>query len=481
MIWGVVFYIVLARLTGSERLYNRPWTQRCDIELLNEQPSLHDRIEVPRLWRVKDDDFAAMKVDDLSIYAHQHVMVGHGHSIVESGGEGSFKTTLEVYLNYLETGHLPSWQQAKPKCPRVERDTTGLYVFDRGGFMRANPALQTRAHVPHLWPRSAWQRQRNHLKINNLVLGTEAQLGAINTYLLLGGNGSGVPFHAHTDSIARVHQGQKLWLFYPPDSLPPASVHKYASIAQWLETHDYTADLNLRMCLTRPGDVLYIPANWHHATINYGTILAFASQPHLALQQPLGYLVAAAQLIAQGRLNDAKEVVNALEELSLSSAEQHQLAEVKFSLYLEVVRKTQDKALSTLLHHRYNELQRPSCSLMAQACDVSNLNYDADWAAKVCAQVYRRCPYHGKGLFHAGLHFVEQQKLDQAEQAFSRLRTLPESHLHAMARMQLTNLALMDPSKFLQRYNEAKCYHPDAPALQRQAELYRTYYGKDEL
>jgi len=101
----------------------------------------------------------------------------------------------------------------------------------------------------------------------------------------------------------------QLWLFYPPSNPPPFAINRHATVVDWLQHHHHNgADPHLRLCLSRPGDVMHVPANWHHATINYGPTLAFASQPYLALQPTLGALIAAAQLIAQGQLKDANQV-----------------------------------------------------------------------------------------------------------------------------------------------------------------------------
>jgi hypothetical protein len=98
-----------------------------------------------------------------------------------------------------------------------------------------------------------------------------------------------------------------------------------------------------------------------------------------------------------------------------------------------------------------------------------------------------------------------KQDFERAQQAFLKLRLLPESKLHSLARMQLTNLALSAPDTFQKwydnameysllsctcpciycldttcfacRFDESRCYDPDSPALQRQAELFDSYHG----
>jgi hypothetical protein len=115
-------------------------------------------------------------------------------------------------------------------------------------------------------------------------------------------------------------------------------------VAAWLEAHHHQHGrvAGMRFCLSHPGDVLYIPAGWHHATINYGpAVLAVAAQPHLAFQPALVYLNAFGQLLAQGDLDAAEQVLQALQthRHALPPAEVD-MAQVHF--YAAVASRTND-------------------------------------------------------------------------------------------------------------------------------------------
>eukprot|EP00045_Choanoeca_perplexa_P014327 m.167913 g.167913 ORF g.167913 m.167913 type:complete len:492 (-) comp16646_c0_seq4:693-2168(-) len=479
IVWSLSLLVLLSELPIGNFGLVPDVFDRCDINIVNGvPPSLANYpLKAPRVWRNKTG-FSGISVADLREFGSQSVKVGNSHSIVENGGDGSHFTTLTSFLNYLETGQLSSWQQPNTSCSSVPRSSTGIYLFDRGEFMQAHPALLSAANVPNLWPSSAWQQQRRHLAVGDLLLGSKDQLGVVNTYLLLGGNGSGVSFHFHTDSTARIHQGLKLWLFYPPETPPPFAINRHATVSEWLEHHHHRGlDPNIRLCLTRPGDLIHVPANWHHATVNYGSTLAFASQPYLAMQPTLAALIAAAQLIAQGRISDVQEILQEVSGKPLSPAYQRQLSEVKYSHYLMTAKQSLDTGLIHLLSQRYQELKQPSCSIMAQACELARLAEHALWADVVCVHAHRRCPYHGKALLQAGMYWTVKQDFERAQDVFLQLRLLPESRLHSLARMQLTNLALAAPTTFQRWFDEARCYDPDSPALERQAELFATYHG----
>ncbi|XP_061606067.1 jmjC domain-containing protein 8 isoform X1 [Phyllopteryx taeniolatus] len=82
------------------------------------------------------------------------------------------------------------------------------------------------------------------------------------------GPGTGVPFHWHGPGYSEVIYGRKRWFLYPPDEEPP--FHPNASTLAWLR--DVYPRLPPRQaplqCTVRPGQVLYFPTRWWHATLN---------------------------------------------------------------------------------------------------------------------------------------------------------------------------------------------------------------------
>ncbi|XP_072298923.1 jmjC domain-containing protein 8 [Eucyclogobius newberryi] len=85
------------------------------------------------------------------------------------------------------------------------------------------------------------------------------------------GAGTGVPFHWHGPGFSEVIYGRKRWFLFPPDKQP--HFHPNMSSLSWV-THSYSS-LTLEEapleCTIRPGEVLYFPDRWWHATLNLDT------------------------------------------------------------------------------------------------------------------------------------------------------------------------------------------------------------------
>ncbi|XP_057201778.1 jmjC domain-containing protein 8 isoform X3 [Triplophysa rosa] len=85
------------------------------------------------------------------------------------------------------------------------------------------------------------------------------------------GPGTGVPFHWHGPGFSEVIYGRKRWFLYPPDQAPEFQPnHTTLSWVSFsypnLELHQMPVE-----CTIRPGEVLYFPDRWWHATLNLDT------------------------------------------------------------------------------------------------------------------------------------------------------------------------------------------------------------------
>lgn len=101
--------------------------------------------------------------------------------------------------------------------------------------------------------------------------------GATSVSFGLAGFETGVPFHRHADGWSEVIHGAKRWFLFPPGH--EVGHDPNATTQQWVHAH-YAAEAvagTLRECVIRPGDALYFPPDWPHATLNLGEYNAFAS------------------------------------------------------------------------------------------------------------------------------------------------------------------------------------------------------------
>ncbi|XP_047486050.1 jmjC domain-containing protein 8-like [Penaeus chinensis] len=84
----------------------------------------------------------------------------------------------------------------------------------------------------------------------------------------LAGPGTGVPFHFHGPGFAETMWGRKRWFMYPPNVNP--NFHPNRTTLQWL-MEDYPLrkdDSNFYECTLNPGEIIYFPDKWWHATLN---------------------------------------------------------------------------------------------------------------------------------------------------------------------------------------------------------------------
>ena len=87
----------------------------------------------------------------------------------------------------------------------------------------------------------------------------------------LAGPGTGVPFHFHGPGFAETIYGRKRWFLTAPDVRP--EFHPNKTTLQWY-FQDYAkvkSEIDLYECTLRPGEIIYFPDKWWHATLNLDT------------------------------------------------------------------------------------------------------------------------------------------------------------------------------------------------------------------
>ncbi|KAJ1494523.1 hypothetical protein T484DRAFT_1765204, partial [Baffinella frigidus] len=114
-------------------------------------------------------------------------------------------------------------------------------------------------------------------------------------WLLFGPARSGSNFHVDPNcnfAWNATIQGAKKWLFYPPHVRPPGVVacgpggeyqQQEVSLIQWFLKH-YDEDDDGRCwidlvwleCISRPGDIIYVPRGWWHCVLNLEDSVALA-------------------------------------------------------------------------------------------------------------------------------------------------------------------------------------------------------------
>jgi hypothetical protein len=93
----------------------------------------------------------------------------------------------------------------------------------------------------------------------------------------VGGRLSGVPFHFHGGGFSEIMHGSKRWWLH--ETKPPFNSNQ--TQLQWLNnvypSLPSTVSEQLYECTIFPGDLLYFPSHWYHATLNLNKFTAFVS------------------------------------------------------------------------------------------------------------------------------------------------------------------------------------------------------------
>ena len=102
-------------------------------------------------------------------------------------------------------------------------------------------------------------------------LDTETRNSAL---FYVGGALSGTYFHSHTNALNVLINGSKRWWLVPPNVLfGPDTV---GSMVDWYTKYKLTLPFTPLECTQRSGDILFVPTEWNHATMNLENVFGYA-------------------------------------------------------------------------------------------------------------------------------------------------------------------------------------------------------------
>ncbi|XP_049849367.1 uncharacterized protein LOC126318595 [Schistocerca gregaria] len=148
------------------------------------------------------------------------------------------------------------------------RDETPLYLFD-GRFGEKYPELLEDYRVPECFGKDYFS-----------LLDEEVRPSY--RWILIGPARSGSTFHKDPNSTSAWNaliRGKKLWIMYPPEVVPPevypsrdqAEVTTPVSVMEWMVRFFKKAQRRTdayKICIQRPGEIVYIPNGWWHQVVN---------------------------------------------------------------------------------------------------------------------------------------------------------------------------------------------------------------------
>jgi oxalate decarboxylase/phosphoglucose isomerase-like protein (cupin superfamily) len=202
--------------------------------------------------------------DLLSKYDEVPVGTGSSRTITKMGGTGRASAKLGDIIRALRTNN-------------IHHGDVDVYAFDRDSqlFQHApqliNDVRNTASDV--LGSIFAAPKLPSKVKFN-----TTAEKPIYRYFLSVGGKGSGVHLHHHSDGWSYLFEGEKRWFVRSPYTLPRITHMGFMRMRYWLSDGVYpkltfgkkTNDQQMLECVQYPGDLIYVPESWWHGTINEG-------------------------------------------------------------------------------------------------------------------------------------------------------------------------------------------------------------------
>ena len=102
----------------------------------------------------------------------------------------------------------------------------------------------------------------------------------------LGPPRAGLPLHTHGDSWLALTHGTKLWIVFPPEWGASTAAEAYSLLAlqpaATIIADNLLASLPVdkqpMICVQQPGEIVYLPALWWHATVNLDGVIGVGAQ-----------------------------------------------------------------------------------------------------------------------------------------------------------------------------------------------------------
>ncbi|XP_050731322.1 jmjC domain-containing protein 8-like isoform X1 [Eriocheir sinensis] len=219
-----------------------------------------DRLVQPGPCNIAQEDKTLKQDDFLERYAYNQPVVIRGMSDNELFQTLTRrKTLLEGY------GHMTVRLSSANSYSYQKQDTTLRHYCNN--YLHPQSLNTLGNETFYLFGDNAHEGWEDLLEMYNKPLYTlPGHLPALS--FGIAGPGSGVPFHFHGPVFAETIWGRKRWFIYPPDVKP--SFHPNHTTLHWLKEGypKVKDDLNLYECTLAPGEIIYFPDKWWHATLN---------------------------------------------------------------------------------------------------------------------------------------------------------------------------------------------------------------------
>ena len=216
----------------------------------------------------------------LSRHGGVPVLLGASSTIAANDGSGHVNATLRDYVDRWMPNRLGNGGGAS-----TGNGSNPMYLFDKDDFLGTHaPELLRAVRLPDFLratlPTAKARRSQRAAPAPGSARATEG----VRTFFAMGGADAGVHFHFHEDAWNLQLFGRKQWLLAPFEHTPSLSeidgLELALPIAEWVRDVLPALPRATRplRCVVRPGELLYVPEQWYHATLNLGHSVGVAAQ-----------------------------------------------------------------------------------------------------------------------------------------------------------------------------------------------------------
>jgi len=257
---------------------NELYVSRCDFDRIDVQKTNFTVEDFERLYLHRKPVILEGAIEDWKAkerwtrksffenYGAFPTQVSPGSVIVFGGGGDSSSSNMNKYLMKMEK-HMTS--------PETNTQPFLDFNFDTR-FLRAMPVMYMDFKTPSYF---------------NSFNSFESVKETTSWHMLsLGATRGGLPSHVHGETWLGLVYGMKRWFVYAPGTGPTlqtlreSGYHRLEGSWSWFrKVYPMAMDSNSSLekpmeCIQKPGDIIYLPRNWKHTTINIGEALGVGGQ-----------------------------------------------------------------------------------------------------------------------------------------------------------------------------------------------------------
>ena len=260
---------------GYQSAQEDDWREPDEGEL--EQALLRDRATSRGCTRYSAEDTAALAGGTIALDDQPFIISDPDALLASPAGDMLARGAL---LRKYGT-HRLSWSSSRANAGNV-RERTGPLRYFVQEVMRGEQSRDFRAFSSEwfLDPRHKAMAEATSIRLHALAARATGDTAFLDQepqdqFMSIGANGSSVSFHGHGPALFGLYVGMKRFYLVPPTEPQPRveggvdffELDSWLAMVRGLPDRDKAAaTAALRSCILQPGDMIFIPDGWWHAT-----------------------------------------------------------------------------------------------------------------------------------------------------------------------------------------------------------------------